>query len=92
MQPGSLVLYPWPAHATASVPNCFTQGLLLLAPAVDISQHWQAVAQPAGVDAAGHELVLLPSAYVEVRWAGLDWGACSRRIALARPSSCSRQY
>lgn len=46
------------------------QGLLLLAPAVDISQHWQAVAQPVGVDAAGHELVMLPSAYVEVRWVG----------------------
>ncbi|PRW61572.1 alpha beta hydrolase [Chlorella sorokiniana] len=51
-------------HAALRRPH-LVQGLLLLAPAVDISQHWQAVAQPTGVDAAGHELVLLPSAYVE---------------------------
>jgi hypothetical protein len=42
------------------------QGLLLLAPAVDISLHWQQVAQPAGADAVGYELVKLPSDYVEV--------------------------
>ena len=53
-----------PATLPACLPACL-QGLLLLAPAVDISQHWQQVVQPAGVDAAGHELVRLPSAYVE---------------------------
>ena len=48
--------------------RCFSaQGLLLLAPAVDVSQHWEAAAQPAGVDAWGHDLLQLPSAYVQVR-------------------------
>lgn len=46
------------------------QGLLLLAPAVDISLHWQQVAQPAGADSWGYELVKLPSNYVEVRGEG----------------------
>lgn len=69
-------------HQTPSSPHLPLQGLLLLAPAVDISQHWQAVAQPAGVDAAGHDLVLLPSAYVEVRRGG--WGCCPQLCGVAR--------
>lgn len=48
--------------------------LLLLAPAPDISQQWAAIAQPEGVDAAGYELVRLPSPYLEVR--GRGRGTC----------------
>ncbi|EFN53498.1 hypothetical protein CHLNCDRAFT_136821 [Chlorella variabilis] len=51
-------------HAALRRPH-LVQGLLLLAPAPDISLHWQQVAQPAGADAAGYELVRLPSDYVE---------------------------
>lgn len=60
-------------HAALRRPHLVV-GLLLLAPAADISQHWREVAQPAGVDAAGHDLVRLPSLYVEVSrvWGG--WG------------------
>ncbi|PSC73985.1 mycophenolic acid acyl-glucuronide mitochondrial [Micractinium conductrix] len=51
-------------HAALQRPH-LVQGLLLLAPAVDVSQHWEAAAQPAGVDAWGHDLLQLPSAYVQ---------------------------
>ncbi|KAI3424214.1 hypothetical protein D9Q98_009570 [Chlorella vulgaris] len=51
-------------HAALRRPN-LVQGLLLLAPAVDISLHWRQVAQPAGADSWGYELVKLPSNYVE---------------------------
>lgn len=51
-------------HAALRRPH-LVQGLLLLAPAVDVSQHWLQVARPAGVDAWGYDLVELPSSYVE---------------------------
>lgn len=53
-------------HAALRRPH-LVRGLLLLAPAVDMPPHWRSVARPAGVDGAGHELVMLPSAYMPVR-------------------------
>lgn len=51
-------------HAALRRPTALA-GLVLVAPAVDISRQWE-LGQPAGCDASGQALLQFPSNYVEV--------------------------